>query len=484
MMTSNPDQPSFKILICLIRIWDADVNDLMTIPNEVDTITEVKSIEISESFENIVDTAKVKFPKGTVLRKTLDEINAKEDVKKVDVSMSDTGVVHVIKSQAKIAEVADFSVGRRIQIKLGYTEDPAIASLTKSRDGRKTIYNSTEARNKYEEAMNYVFEGYITQCGLEEPIEIKCEDLGHMTKKVMCPYIGSVSKSTVNDFLSSDGRYKLLEDTGLALYSKTKNANVNVGKFSSDKNMTVYELLSSWAKNKLYSFTVIDDSNKPCVACAKSYLTNAGEDSVINVMNKDGDIPEIDFGYHVANNGLALSRIDPLFLAVRATGTDSNGKQLHMVVMLNPENTNEYRVINESGLSKKEKKAGKINTKVDLKQYTVVQFHSDTDKVTRDQLKKEAIEYFESYNKNGLEGSLTLFGDFGNISAKLNEPYLNTYGKGFLYTGGKVRLNDQRQPAKNGVYLVGEVITRFGTEGYRKIIKLPYCLSLDSENNG
>ena len=468
MTAYNRERPSFKILICLIRIWDADINDLMTIPDKVDVITECKSIEISESFENVVDTARVKFPKGTVLRKTLDEINAEEDVKKVSVSMSDTGVVRVLKSQARVAEVTDFSVGRRIQIKLGYTDDPAIAALTKSRDGRKTIYNDEDAKQKYEKEMNYTFDGYITQCGLEEPIEIKCEDLGHMTKKVMCPYIGSIKNATVNDFLDENGRYKLLEGTGLSLYSNTKSANVNIGKFTSDKNMTVYELLSSWAKNKLYSFVVIEN-NKPCIACAKSYLTNAGDDSVIKVMERSSDIPQIDFDYHVANNGLTLSRVDPLFLAVRATGIDANGKQLHLVVMMNPENQGEYRVINESGLSKKEKKAGKINTKVDLKQYTVVQFRSDTDKVTRDKLKNEAIEYFESYNKNGMDGSLTLFGDFGDKE---------------IYTGGKVRLNDTRQPAKNGVYLVGEVVTRFGTEGYRKTIKLPYCISLDSENNG
>ena len=474
MMTSNPDQPSFKILICLIRIWDAnDIDDLMTIPEKVDTITEVRFIDISESFENIVDTARVRFPKGTILRKTLNEVISEDDAKKVSVSMTDTGVVHVMKSKGKIAEVKDFSVGRRIQIKLGYTDKPEIAALTKVGEGKKNIYNDNELLGKYVDAMNYTFEGYITQVGLEEPIEIKCEDLGHMLKKVMCPYIGSAKKLTVNDFLDPSGKYKVLEKTGLSLFSETKSANIGIGKFTSDRNMTVYELLASWAKNKLYSFVVFE-GNKPCVACARSYTSNAKNDSVIKVMEKQSEPPTIDFGYHVANNGLTISKVDPLFLAVRATGTDANGKQLHMVVMLNPEynggaGQEQYRIINESGFSKKEKKAGKKNTKVDLKSYTVVQFQSETDKVTREQLKKEAIDYFEDYNKNGMEGTLTLFGDFGDKD---------------IYTGGKVRLNDQRQKAKNGVYLVGEVVTRFGVDGYRKTIKLPYCISLDSEENG
>lgn len=467
MMTKKDRQPSFKILICLIRIWDVeDINDLMTIPDKVDVITECKSVEISESFENVVDTAKVKFPKGTVLRKTIDMANAEDEAGKISVSMSDTGVVEVLRSRASVARVTDFSVGRRIQIKLGYTEKPEIAALTKVGNGRRNIHNDKKLLNDYINEMNYTFEGYIVNCGLEEPIEIKCEDLGHMLKKVMCPYIGSAGNLKVNDFLSPDGKYKVLKSTGLSLYSETRSADIKIGKFSSDRNMTVYELLSSWAKNKLYSFIVFEEG-KPCVACAKSYLTNAGGDSIVRVLGKNDGIITVDFGYHVANNGLTLSRVDPLFLAVRATGTDAKGKQIHLVVMLDPEKRGKYRVVNESGLTKKEKKAGKISTKVDLKPYTVVQFRSNTDKVTRDKLKKEAIEYFESYNKNGMEGTLTLFGDFGS-----NE----------LYTGGKVRLSDPRQPAKNGVYLVGEVVTRFGTEGYRRTVKLPYCIKLDSDN--
>ena len=81
----------------------------------------------------------------------------------------------------------------------------------------------------------------------------------------------------------------------------------------------------------------------------------------------------------------------------------------------------------------------------------------------KEQLKQEAIEYFEGYNKNGMDGILTLFGDLA------------------LHTGRKVRLKDDRQSVKNGVYLIGEVVTRFGTNGYRQAIKLPYCIALDSD---
>ena len=471
MMKAVANQPSFKILICLIRMWDAnDASSLMNIPAKCDMITEVASIEISESFTEVVGTAKVKFPKGTVLRKTLHEVNVEEEVD--EIRMSSTGVVEVLKSKAQIARVGDFSVGRHIQIKLGYTEKPEIAALTKVGEGRKNIYNDETMLKDYIQAMNYTFDGYITQCGIEEPIEIKCDDMGHMLKKVMCPRIGSVKGLKVNDFLASDGKYKLLEDTGLTLYPASKDKNPSIGKFSPDDNMTVYELLSSWSKKKLHAFVVIENDT-PYLAVAKSYLTNAKDDSVIKVMEKKRDPAKIDFGYHVANNGLTLSRIDPLFLAVRATGADANGKHLHLVVMLNPEyGTNpaaeKYRVVNESNQSKKSKKSGKAQqkSKVDLKKYTVVDFHSDTEKLTKDKLKTEAIEYFEGYNQNGMDGSLTLFGDLGDQD---------------IYTGGKIELDDPRQPAKNGIYLIGEVVTRFGVDGYRKVLRLPYCIALKND---
>ena len=468
MATFNKEQPSFKILICLIRIWDSNgFDDLMTVPDECTILTEVKSIEISESFTEVVDTAKLSFPKGTVLRKTVHQVNAVEsadEIKDYKVSMSDTGVVEVLKSNAQVARVGDFSVGKRIRIELNYTEDPAVAALTKVGNGRKSIYDDKDAMNKYKEALKsgYSFDGYITQCGLEEPIEIKCEDLAHMLKKVMCPRIGSTKGLTVNDFLDSGGKYKLLENTGLNLYPKTAKQKINIGKFSPNENMTVYELLSIWSRKKLHPFFVMD-GNTPCIAVGRSYFSNAKEDSVLKIMDTSTDIPVIDFGYHVANNGLTLTRIDPLFLAVRARGSDGKGKELHLTVMKNPEDPTQYRVVNDSELSRKQKKAGKGKTTVDLKKYTVVDFRSEKEKVTKEQLKQEAIEYFEGYNKNGMDGTLTLFGDLA------------------LHTGRKVRLKDDRQSVKNGGYLIGEVVTRFGTNGYRQAIKLPYCIAFDSD---
>ena len=60
---------------------------------------------------------------------------------------------------------------------------------------------------------------------------------------------------------------------------------------------------------------------------------------------------------------------------------------------------------------------------------------------------------------NGIDGSLTLFGDLK------------------LKSGMKVELVDNRFPDKNGYYLVEEVTTIFGTDGFSQTIKLPYKIA-------
>lgn len=60
---------------------------------------------------------------------------------------------------------------------------------------------------------------------------------------------------------------------------------------------------------------------------------------------------------------------------------------------------------------------------------------------------------------NGIEGTITVFGDHN------------------FESGMKVELLDIRQPEKNGWYLIEEVNTKFGVNGYRQTLKLPYCIA-------
>ena len=185
------------------------------------------------------------------------------------------------------------------------------------------------------------------------------------------------------------------------------------------------------------------------------------------------------FDYHVANNGLGLTSSDKDFLAVGAKGIDSDDKFINITILRNPqfdsskpesESNPAYRYVNETKLTKKAMKAGKryltdaLNDKVDMKLYTKIAFVSKTIPIDMKKLAEEAIKYLEGYNMTGIEGSLTLFGDL------------------YIRTAQQVELIDRRYPGKNGVYLVEEVNTTFGTDGFRQRITLPYCIKRDGNN--
>ena len=166
-------------------------------------------------------------------------------------------------------------------------------------------------------------------------------------------------------------------------------------------------------------------------------------------------------------------------MAVGAKGIDSDDKFINITILRNPqfdsskpesESNPAYRYVNETKLTKKAMKAGKRyltdapNDKVDMKLYTKIAFVSKTIPIDMKKLAEEAIKYLEGYNMTGIEGSLTLFGDL------------------YIRTAQQVELIDRRYPGKNGVYLVEEVNTTFGTGGFRQRITLPYCIKRDGNN--
>lgn len=230
-MAAIKNQPSFHILICLIQIWDLkDPKKPMEEPSSPRLITEVENIEIEESYRKLIGTASVKFPRGTVIKKTLTELNGAEYSSKVSATVEDTGVLITTRTNSKKAEVTDFKVGSRIRIMLGYTTDPKIAALAKIDKDGKSIHNDSSKLTEYKKHLTTMFDGYITKCSIDTPIEIKCENLASGLKKISCPKVPASKNMTVNDFLAPDGKYKLLENTGLSLHPDTKSCEINIGK--------------------------------------------------------------------------------------------------------------------------------------------------------------------------------------------------------------------------------------------------------------
>lgn len=477
---SQEKLPSFHILICMIQVWKPEGKNIMKVPQNAMTITEVQSIEVEETYKKLIGTASVKFPRGTVIRKTVTGQNEKEvaNDNSLKANVDDAGVIEEVRTSSYVASTGDFHTGMRIRILLGYTQDPAIAELGKVRNNNKNIFNDTDARNRFEQACKHqVFDGYITKVSVDTPIELHCENLASGLKNVSCPKVTIKSKATVNELLSSTGKYKLLQGTGLKLLPASKAQNYDLGKIHLDPELSVADVLTEWAKFGLHSFVTFDDSGNPCIAVGRSYFSKAGKDSIINTVKQPSEIPVIKFDYHVATNDLNLTVTEKKYVAVEAEGVDKNYKFMHITVLYNPKydpnNPNKvkdkYRVVNETKLSKKAMKAGarclsKAQDKVDMKLYTKIPYHSRKIPITKDELFEEARKYLESYNANGIEGSLTLFGDLR------------------LHTGTQVRLQDDRYPGKNGYYLVEEVHTTFGTDGYRQTIKMPYCIKRDKKD--
>ena len=475
-MAKIEGQPSFHILICLIQIWDMkNPNKPMEEPDSPMLISEVESIEIEESYRKLIGTASVRFPRGTVIKKTLTQLNGEEYNSKVTADIDDAGVLVTTRTDSKLATVTDFKVGQRIKIMLGYTTDPKVAALTKVDSNKKSIFNDSSKLSEYKKHLTTMFEGYITECSVDSPIELKCENLASKLKKISCPKVTAKKNMTVNDFLADNGTYKLLKNSGLSLHPDTKSCEINIGKVNLVPDLTVADVLTEWSKYKVFAF-VKYNGDTPCIAVGRSYFSNVGKDSIIK--SDSSSIKEILFDYNVAQNGLNLMHTDKSFLAVEATSLTKDNKFYHITVRKNPDydaskkGSKKWQVLNETKLSKKAMKLGatvltKSKDHVDLSQYTVVPYMSRKIGISNDELLQEAIKYFESYNMNGIDGTLTLFGDLA------------------LRTGEKVQLTDNRYPGKNGYYLVDEVTTQFGTNGYRQVIKLPYCISrIKKDSNG
>lgn len=462
---------NYHILICLIQIWKGDKKNPTEEPQSPLMIAEVEHIQIEESYRKLISEALVRFPRGTVIKQITTQENIDEHSSQVTAKIDDSGVLVTTRANSKLADVKDFEVGSRIRIRLGYLDplepqDMKIYYTMKPNENGRSIYNDAQMLADYRNKTTIMFDGYITKCSASTPIEIQCENLASVLKKISCPNVRASKNKTVNDFLADDGEYKLLKDSGLSLHPDTANTEINIGKVNLTTDLTVADVLTEWGKYKVYAF-IKYNGDKPYIAVGRSYFSNPGKDSILNY---NDNVKDIYFDYNVASDDLTLMHTDKLFLAVEATCLTKDNRFYHITVRKNPDydsskpGSKQYQVLNETKLSKKAMKLGatclsKSKDKVDLSRYDVIPYMSRKIGISKEQLLEEAIKYFESYNMNGIEGSLTLFGDLA------------------LRTGTKVRLIDNRYKAKNGYYLVDEVITKFGTEGYRQTIKLPYCIS-------
>ena len=432
---------TLDVLCCRITIGDADPANPMTIQDPV-VLTEVQEIEIVETYKKLMGTAKVILPKGTVYQSTIIGNATLEgnDASRVTTEVMEDGVIIEKRSSQAAVGKDTFHTGQRINIKLGYNG-----------------------------ILKNMFDGYVTAYNSDSLFELQCENMAYKLKLKQAPKFETPLSTKVNDVLGD--KYNLLKDTGFEIHSETKRFDINIGKVKITDNFTVADVLNDWSKYKVYCFLKYDENSPdamPRIAVGRPYSSSKGQQSF---PGSDNTIPyKIYFNYHVAESNLKVLKVDPRFLAVTAKALGADEKFFEVTVRLNPDydvskaGSKEFQTINATQISKKTHKitgnttasGAATKTKVDLSTYTVVPYMSPNMRIDSDKLVEEAIEDFRSYNLNGITGNLTLFGDFGLPSAV------------------QVELIDDLNPSKNGVYIVEEVKTIFGTKGYRQVIKLPY----------
>jgi len=423
----------------------------MKIKNPIE-LFEVQELEVNESYKELISTAKLKFPKGTVFKSTIiGPITAEgKDASRVTTEILQDGVIIEKRSSQFAIDETTFKIGQRINIKLGYNG-----------------------------MLKNMFDGYITGYNSDSIFEITCENMAYKLKLKQAPKFETPASGTkVNDVLGE--KYGLLKDTGFAIHSDTKKFDIQIGKIKVTDNFTVADILSDWSKFRVYCFLKYDANSPddmPTIAVGRPYSSSKSQP--VFPTDIDGPFP-IHFDYHVASNELKVLKTDPKFLAVTGKALGSNEKFFEVTVRLNPEydssqaGSKEFQVVNATQISKKTHKVtgnttakgAETKTKVDLSTYAIVPYMSPTIGINSDKLVEETIEYFKNYNLNGIEGSLTIFGDYGMPAAV------------------QVELIDYRNPSKNGVYLVEEVTTSFGVNGYRQKISIPYKIRGNKQTYG
>lgn len=433
---------SLDVLCCRIEIGDVDAASPMSILNPI-VLTEVLQIEITESYKRLIGTAKVTFPKGTVYKSTILGNTTPEgkDASRVTTEIMQDGVL-IEKRTAQTPMTKDtFKVGQRINIKLGYN------GLLKN-----------------------MFDGYVTAYNSDSRFELQCENMAYKLKLKQAPKFETpVSGTKVNDLLGE--KYGLLKDTGFQIHGDTKKFDIEIGKIKITDNFTIADILSAWSKYKVYCFLKYDENSPdkmPAIAVGRPYSSSKSQP--VFPGGQDTGPFQIRFNEHVASSELKVLKVDPKFLAVQGKALGIDEKFFEATVRLNPEydpnnkDSKEFQTINATQISTKTHKVtgnttaegADTKTKVDLSTYTIVPYMSPNMRIDSDKLVEEAIEYFKNYNLNGITGSVTLFGDFS------------------LTTAVQVELVDNRNPSKNGIYIVDEVTTTFGTGGYRQKITLPH----------
>lgn len=509
------DSDKLAILVCRIRTWKAEGTDWFKIPSAENclTIREVESVEINNAYDDLISKAVLHFPRGTVVSKRLrssasvdagtndgasavsksvsditadgdvlaannlvadvgdsprSKVYQKGDIVSMDGSQIQVGLTDMNRSKndAYLLNSNDFQTENRIEIRLGY-------AYSEEEYDKMMRDDSGQPDN-----MEMVFTGFITKCSASTPLEVECENMAHVFTTINVPDIVEKGACTLKDFLDPAGKYHLLKDTGIELDLGKENFTIEVANFTISSQLTVADVLHQWQESSIMCFMKNYDDGTSKLRVGKNYNVDGGMGSLpidkkeyITYQKGGGYYNVIQFDWDVAEDRLELMNTNKMFLAVKASGRTKEGKWFGFTLrrVVNDDGGLDWQEVNEKREVPKRRRKKKDGTygkrpkgmrvvqmnKVKTNDLNIIQYVRILP-CDRETLLKEAKEYWMNYNPTGISGSIVIFGDIKVEPADI------------------IALIDPRQPAKNGWYMVKDVNITFGTNGYRKELKLPY----------
>lgn len=408
-----------------------------SVRNKVFSLDFCNSCEISSSWTSLTDTAKIKIPRNIIVEdETGDSINFGSDPNKAGANIYGGNGSPPLMMR-----------GDKISISLGYFQGLWDSTAKQfHNDGREELLE-----------MNTIFIGYITKIKNRAPIEIECEDEMWKLKLLRCPnklFPGSqyTVQQMIAELINGD------KNNFIAPYKITDGIDggikTNVGDFRT-QNETVAQVLERLRKDGgLYSYFRI---NKNTDGTFSNELRCSG----IVYYPQDRNTEIFAFQENIIKDELEYTRKEDLNIAVKAhaefltsvTGNNLDGspktKRQRVEVM-----------VDKNGVIRKEDEKT-FHGDIIIIPVLIPNNIENLDltgkgiKVTElSYITQKAKEYLPKFYYTGFRGAFSTFG-LPNVRH-----------------GDAAHILDNTLPEREGIYLIKQVITTTGMQGFRQKITL------------
>ena len=313
----------------------------------------------------------------------------------------------------------------------------------------------------YGDKLKVMFDGYIVSVIPKTPFTLKCEDKAWILKHNSIDYVSEDITHNVYNMLSD----VILKGTGILPHPLMRTMDtIELGAIEITKGQSSAHILSVWKKR----FGLLSFIKDGYLVVARTFFST-NDDTLLT-----GNItspPTLYFNErtlgNVVKDNLSFTSIDYSDLAVKGTAIARNNSRKEVFVVIDPTNPKTTMLLTNKGVSVRSVAKGK---KAKIKALNIYEKDKDFVKgkairtvqyynISEAELISRTKSVFFKFTQTGIEGSVTTFGDYGLKSAML------------------VRLQDVYNPEKNGAFIVSEVLTKFGTSGYRQTVKMPYKYS-------